>query len=267
MKVLWRSRSAAALLFAMSLGAAGAALAQGGWTEKPYQEWSKKEAEEVLNKSAWTATQEVRIKYGGQAQAVAGAPNASFETTGGRVANDENTATLGGANAPIDFIFTLRLRSALRVRQALARLKQLEAKEGKLNGKERASFETRVKGLLECPACADNYVLTLASKSKNAPGADAAYQLYKGGRLDDLKRYIFIANDRGERRDLVHFVAPRVPGDEGTFFFPRLNEKGAPLLTPESKALILNLTNNEVNAVTNFRVDVTKLVVNGKVEF
>lgn len=267
MRVLLRKRFAAALLAAAALGSAGAVVAQGDWAKKSYQEWSKKEAEDILNKSAWTATQEVRIKYAGQAQAVAGAPNAVGETTGGRIANDENTATLGGANAPVDFVFTLRLRSALPVRQAVVRLKQLEAKEGKLNDKERAGFEARMKGLLECPACAQNYVLTLSSKSKNVPGADAVYHLYKGGRLDDLKRYVFIANDRGERRDLVHFVTPKVPGDEATFFFPRLDEKGAPLLTTESKTLIFNLTNNEVNAVTNFRVDVSKLIVNGRVEF
>ena len=271
MKALWRYSLTAALL-AASLGAAlagvgAAALAQGDWAKKPFEEWSKKDAEEVLNKSPWAASHEVKIKYAAQSQAVAGAPNASFEGTGGRVATEENTASLGGANAPIDFTFTLRLRSALPVRQALVRLKQLEAKGGKGGDKDRAAFDARMKGLLECPACADNYVLTLSSRSRNAPGADAVFQLFKGGRLDDLRRYIALANDRGERRPLVHFVAPKVPGDEATFFFPRFDDRGAPLFTTESKRLILNLTNNEVNAITNFTIDVSRLVVNGKVEF
>ena len=32
-------------------------------------------------------------------------------------------------------------------------------------------------------------------------------------RLADLQRYVYIANERGERRPLVYFVPPRVPGD------------------------------------------------------
>lgn len=171
------------------------------------------------------------------------------------------------SDLPVDFVFTLRLRSASPVRQALVRLKQLEADSKKLNQKDIETFDAQIKGLLECPACAANYVVTLSSKSRNRPGADAVYATFKGGRLSDLQRFIFLANERGERRDLVHFVAPRAPGDDAIFFFPRLDEKGAPLLTPESKDLLINLSDKQVNSVSNFKIDVSKLVVNGKVEF
>jgi len=62
-------------------------------------------------------------------------------------------------------------------------------------------------------------------------------------------------------------VAPRAAGEDAIFFFPRLDEKGAPLLTPESKDLLLNISDKQVNSVSNFKIDVSKLVVNGKVEF
>ena len=168
---------------------------------------------------------------------------------------------------PVDFIFTLRLRSALPVRQALVRLKTLETNIEKMTGEQRAAFEKQTKGLLECPACAANYVVTLSSKSKNSPGADAVFATFKGGRLADLQRYIYIANERGERRSLVYFVPPKAPGEEAVFFFPRADEKGAPLLTTESKELLINLTDKQANAITSFKIDVSKLVMNGKVEF
>lgn len=120
---------------------------------------------------------------------------------------------------------------------------------------------------MECPACAGNYVVTLSSKSLNRPGADAVYTAFKGGRLSDLQRSVFLANERGERRELVHFVAPKVPGDDAIFFFPRLDEKGAPLLTAENKQLLIILSDKQVNSVSNFKIDVSKLVMNGKVEF
>lgn len=66
---------------------------------------------------------------------------------------------------------------------------------------------------------------------------------------------------------LVHFAPPKAPGEEAVFFFPRLDEKGAPLLALDNKELLINLTDNQANSITNFRIDVPKLVMGGKVEF
>jgi hypothetical protein len=237
-----------------------AAYAQNVWSDKPYTQWSRSDAEAVLNNSPWTGRQEVRMQVDKHRQTAAGSYNPTLAGTG-------QSQTEVSTDLPVDFIFTVRLRSALPVRQALARLKQLDSDSHKLSNKDLASFDTVIKGLLECPACADNYVVTLSSKSSNQPGADAVYTAFKGGQLADIQRYIFIANDRAERRQLVHFVAPRAPGDDAIFFFPRLDEKGGPLLTPESKELLINLSDKQVNSVSNFKIDVSKLVVNGKVEF
>ncbi|HEY3039849.1 MAG TPA: hypothetical protein VGJ66_14000 [Pyrinomonadaceae bacterium] len=232
---------------------------------KPYQEWSKNEAEQVLEDSPWVAMQEVRLRYASQTRRVAGGTVPS-DTTGGLLDTTSNSAEMGGAEAPVDFQFTLRLRSAVIVRQALVRFKQLEPNSAK-SEKDRTAFDARLKGLLECPACEQNYVLTLSSKSKERPGADAIFTTFKGGRVADMQRYIFIANSRGERRELIHFVPPKAPGDEAVFYFPRFNEKGEPLLTAADTVLVANFTNNDVNMNINFRIDVSKLVVNGQVDF
>jgi hypothetical protein len=240
------------------------ARAQDPVLAKPFEQWKKEDAKRILTDSPWAIMQEVRIKYAGESRLVAGGP---LPTSGTTNRTDQNTISSGGAQAPVDFQFTLRLRSAKPVRQALVRLKQIEARYDEFTDKERVAFDAKTKGLLECPACVENYVLTLSSKSAQSPGADAVYSVFTGGRFEDLKRYIYIANERGDRRSLVHFVPPKVPGDEATFFFSRLDESGAPLLTPASKELVFNVTNTEINIVANFKLDVSKLVMNGKVEF
>ncbi len=241
---------------------AAAVCAQDVVKTKPFTEWSKKEAETVLENSPWAVRQELRMHFDQHTQKAAGTYN------GNSIGGEQQSLTLVSTDVPVDFLFTLRLRSALPVRQALVRLKQLETPDtGKLNEKDRQAFVAQVKGLLECPACTDNYVITLSSKSANTPGADAVYTTFKGGRILDLKRYIYLANEQGERRELVHFVAPKVPGDEAIFFFPRLDSKGAPLLTTASKDLLVNLSDKQVNSVTNFKIDVSALMLNGKVEF
>lgn len=236
------------------------------WSQKPFQQWSRKEAEELLQSSPWAPKQEVRIKYESLARRIAGGTVPS-ETNGALMDTTSNNAQMGGAEAPVDFQFRLRLRSAAVVRQALVRLKQLDAGYDEMEDKDRANFDAKFKGLLECPACEQNYVLTLTSSSKQNPGADAVYTAFKGGRLADLQRYVYIANGRGERRALVYFVAPKVPGDEAVFYFPRFNDKGEPLITAADAQLITIFTNNDVNMNTNFALDVKKLIVNGKVDF
>jgi hypothetical protein len=248
-------------LIVMVAGLFGAICAQNDLPNKPFLEWSKKEAEAILNNSPWARQQEVRIKFDKETQKAAG----SYSGVSSAAAAQSETEV--SSQVPVDFVFTIRLRSALPVRQAMVRLKNLETNLEKMTAEQRAAFEKQTKGLLDCPACAANYVVTLSSKSKNSPGADAVYATFKGGRLTDLQRYVYIANERGDRRSLVFFVPPKAPGEEAVFFFPRADEKGAPLLTPDNKELLINLTDNQANSITNFKLDVSRLVMNGKVEF
>jgi hypothetical protein len=258
------SLSRSRVLILLLLFAAAPALvawAQDPLTGKPFKQWSKGEAEKVLNDSAWAAHQEVRIQFDKEVQKAAG----SYSGVSAATASQSQTEV--SHDVAVDFTFTMRLRSALPVRQAIVRLRQLQTDIEKMSARELAAFDAQTKGLLECPACSANYVVTLSSKSKNSPGADAVYSTFKGGRLADLQRYVYLANEKGERRGLVHFVPPKVPGDEATFFFPRLNDKGEPLLTPENKTLFVNVTDMQANSVSNFRFDVAKLLSNGNVEF
>lgn len=235
--------------------------AQEGLPRKPYTEWSREEATRVLNASSWALQQEVRIKFDKEVQKAAGSYSGVTSAAAAQAQTEVTT------QMPVDFIFTLRLRSAMPVREALVRLKTLDTDFEKMTREQMGAFDKLAKGMLECPACAGNYVVTLSSRSKNSPGADAVFTVFKGGRISDLQRYIFIANEHGERRQLVHFVAPKAPGDEATFFFPRFGDKGEPLLGPDNKELVINLNDNQPNSISNFRLDVKKIIVNGKVEF
>ncbi len=234
--------------------------AQSDWGRKPFSEWTKSEAEAVLNDSPWAVHQELRIKFAQETQTAAGSYSGVSSSAAAQSVTQVNS------QIPIDFIFTLRLRSALPIRQALVKLRQLQD-TSKMNEKDRAAFIAQTKGLLDCPACANNYVLTLSSKSTNTPGADAVYTLFKGARLADLQRYVFIANETGERRELVHFVPPKTPGEEAIFFFPRLDDKGRPLLLPDNRELLVNFANNDPNSIGNFKVSLASLALNGKIEF
>ncbi len=236
--------------------------AQEAWKTKNFDQWTKADVEDILNNSSWVSKQEVRLSYDPTSVSVAGSvtPNIGL--------NNPMTIQQGAIAPAVDFTFTLRLRSSMAIRLALIRRDQLETDvKKKLTDKEFETYKARQKGLYECPGCVDNYVLTLSSSSRQNKNYDAVYSSFQKAQLDQLKRYIYLINDKGEKRELVNFVPPKAPGEEALFFFTRFDEKGNLLFTKESKYLILNFANNEVSTSVNFRFDITPLIVGERVDF
>src|SRR5205085_1223158 len=111
-----------------------------------------------------------------------------------------------------DFTVTLRLRSSMAIRLALIREEQLQTDVKALNNDDLTLYNKRQKGLYECPACVENYVVTVTSRSKENKNYDAIYTLFASAKLEELKRFIYLQNEKGEKRELVHFTPPKVPG-------------------------------------------------------
>ena len=221
----------------LCLGPLAQAPAQAEWEKVPYQHWGVEEVRKILSDSPWGRT----------------------------VTRSESIAPLWlGTDAPkLEGNFVFLLRSALPVRQALLRRRQLEAKYDRMGEAERAEFDKKNKALLECPACARNYVISFNSKNRALTNTSFG-QKGKGS--------IYLENDRGERREAVHFMLSGEGGDnEAHFFFPRLDEKGNPLLTPESKKLTFYLgvrnSTDYLQLPEKVEFDVTKLVRGGQVIF
>jgi hypothetical protein len=226
------------LLAALAASAvvATAAAAQGdGWQSKPYQQWTKSEVEKVLQDSPWART----VMMSGPVVSVG-----------------------GNAAGTSDKVYVAQLRSAMPVRHALLRLRQLNEKYESMSEKKRAEFDERNRPLIECPACADNYVVSLIpptsainTRSVTVPG---------------MKPYVRLLDDRGRRRELAHFTPARGPGQEIIFFFPRLDEKGEPLVTPATKKVVFTIDTRVLGldaTTTRFEFEVAKMIVDGKVEF
>lgn len=212
-------------------------------SQKPYPQWTKDDIIKIASDSPW-------------ASVVQASP-----TTGDRV--------------PVAYLpgITIRLRSALPIRQALLRLKQIDAKYDKMSEKDRADFDARMKGLLECPACTDNYIITLGPPVSQRQMKSGIGTL-KNVTLSLLEKRVYLMNERGEKRELVHFVAPKHDEDEATFFFSRLDENGKPLLTTDNKKLVFIFEAKNLRTGWNldsiperYEFAVPRLLWNGKIEF
>lgn len=251
---------AALVTIAFSLPVAvGSMAAQQGMPEKPFQQWSKDEVNKILTDSLWAKTQATRIQRRGQVRSIAGQTESESLSRKGELTSAED---------PLDYRFTLRLYSALPLRQALMRQEQLKWNYDKRSAAEQKAFDAQAKQLLlDCPVCADHYVLSVGFSSTNSTGNDLIYKWFGSATLPSIKDYIYLANERGERRNLIDFIPPKASGDDVFFVFPRLNEKGQPLFTPADKKLLFRMSDNSANAVTNFSFDISKLIADGKVGF
>lgn len=226
--------SALALAAALSALAAPARAQKEEWQGKPYQQWTRKEVDKLLSDSPWSR-QFVR-----SAAAISSSDAGVMATKG----------------------YVVRLRSALPVRQGLLRLRQIREKYDSMSDGKKAEFDEKNKALVECPACEENYVVAML------PTADSdklSEQLYKAS-LERVKPYVRLVNDRGQQRELVHF-APAKSGSEVIFFFPRFDDKGAPLVTPDTKRLVLIVDPGALGGdatINRFEFDVSRMVVDGK---
>lgn len=208
---------------------------------KQYQQWTAKEAEGLLINSPWAQTRADLVGVGWR---------------------DPQTAA---ANTAI----TIRLRSALPVRQALVRLRQLKNSYDKKSDSEKTAIDAREKPLLECSECADYYMVTMSPGPDSRSGI-AGYLFNPMLTFDRLKLEVRIKNEKGETRELAKFTQPKFAEDTAVFFFPRLNSKGEPLVSPANRKLTITF-DPEVfgwaKGIIKFEFDVAKMVINGQVVF
>lgn len=219
------------------------AAAQDGWKNKPYQQWTKDDIIKVGSDSPWARVQQ------------------ATPAVGERVPSYAEPAV------------TIRLRSAMPIREALVRLREINAHYDKMSDKDRAAFNQKTKGTLECPACANNYIVSMGPPVTNRVTKSGIGSLRKM-LLSQLQSRVYLQNERGERRELVHFVAPTTDDGEAMFFFSRFDEKGQPLLTLENKKLILLIDVRSISFVEGLgslpervEFDVNRMIVDGKVDF
>jgi hypothetical protein len=223
--------SAAFLLLAF----AGNVAAQDFWMQKSYKRWNKEEIVRLISDSPW-------------AQVVGDTTNAQVLDTA---------------------YVTVRMRSSVLVRQALVRLKQIESGYDKLDPARKAEFDEKMSGTLECPACLENYVVSISP-----PISDRQVKSGMSGlvnvKFDQLKDTVYLINDKGEKRRLVHFQPALSIDGEATFFFRRLGDDGEKFLTGDSKSVTLIF---ETKGILNFQIprstrfDVQKAMIDGNVEF
>jgi hypothetical protein len=199
-----------AAIFVIVVGV-GLGLAQGknsanSWESKPVDQWTDSDLRDIFHRSAWSHPLESRM-----ADKMAGEIVRTV---------DDNR---------VDAYFSLE--SALTIRLAEVRKLQLAEKYDKMTAKEQAAFNEKHRGVLICPLCQDYYIVGIIGDNSTLKN-----------RIEIQRRAqsIYLSNEKGERRILAKYTPQILPNSAALFFFPRLNEKGEPLLTSDNTTLTFN---------------------------
>lgn len=242
--------------------------AQKTW-EKPSEKWSKEDVLKVISTSPWAQTyQNTDATASAQAQQI-GRNQRDTANSGGNGANAGSTNRNLGP-APV----VIRLHSALPVRQAINRGRQLGVNYDKMDDKKKAEFDESSKGFLSCAICQNYYVISL-TQFPDSRGQSVEEGIFQRLTLKDFKDNVWLINDKGEKRELVQFTPPKGAGDSAYFFFARKDDKGNLFLTPGNKEFkfvfngsFLNSSNPyAIYVPRNFEFNVAKMMMGEKVEF
>lgn len=244
-----KNRIVAATLVAAALAVTLAAREQ---PQKPWTEWTRKEAEKILNDSPWGQTQ-VETDLSEMFFRPQGAPNAVTSN-----ADPGRDARGGATNQATDVKYRIRLFSARPIRQAFARIIMLDAKQAD------AQLEDRMRMFADVPSN-QKIVVSVSFESKDGRYSGPAMQAFSVARAETLKNNTYLERSDGKRIFVEQYAPPGKEGFGGLFIFPRY-VGDLPFLNANSGELRF-VTEMSSQIKLNMRFNVAHLIYNGALEY
>ncbi|HEY0761444.1 MAG TPA: hypothetical protein VGD61_03650 [Pyrinomonadaceae bacterium] len=220
---------------------------------KPWQEWSRKEAETILNDSSWgktqteTDTSEMMFR-----------PQAAPDARTGRSNADPTRDERGGAtNQATDVKYRIRFLSAKPVRQAFARLIALDQPT------EDPKVKLYMNDFVERKF--DNWIAVVVGfESRDQRFSAAALQAFASATTASLKNNTYLERKDGRRIYLHVYQAPSTDGLGAKFIFYRIVDE-RPFLNDGSGEVRFVSAIAKVNL--NMRFKVGEMMYDGKLEY
>lgn len=247
----------AALLTALLLNAGSAQ--QKNWTE-----WTRVEAEKILNHSAWgqtqTDTDTSEMMYSPTSQSGSGSSTRSgvLGTQTDRQSINNNRASQGANNQAISVNYHVRLLSAKPVRQAFMRVIELTQKtpdKELLDGLK--SFVER--------DFSEFIVVAVAFDSTDGRYSGPALQAFASGTLGTLKNKTYLERKDGKRGFLLEYHAPINDGLGAKFIFPRFVDEKRFLNSDSGTVRFYSEVSNQLKLNVTFKM--SEMMYNGQLEY
>jgi hypothetical protein len=219
---------------------------------RPWTEWSKKDAEKILNDSAWGQTQTIGGGESPSTSAITKTEGAGREDVN---RSGESGESLGGTKS---INIRGRFLTAKPVREAFARLVVLAQPNA---GKE---LVDQLQGFIDRDF--GNYLVVTVSVDGSDPKiAGASMALLSKLNKESLKDKVYIERKDGKRLSLIDYKPPINDGMGAKFIFER-SVDGEPFLSNNSDTVRFYFEASEKMKI-NLRFKVAAMVYDGKLEY
>lgn len=217
---------------------------------KPYQEWSEKEVNKLLDNSPWAKTQietdtsEMFFRPDGM-------------TAGGPVTSGQRSAA-GASNQAVSTNYRIRFLTARPIREALARKILLAQKN------QNPDLALQLSNFVE--ATSSNYiVVSVDFDTKDPRYRNIPAQAFAAAVLATIKSRTYLDRNDGKRVFLLDYRPPSGDNLGAKFIFPRyVDEK--PFLTPDfSQVRFYSEVSSSVKLDVKFKI--ADMQYNGNLEY
>lgn len=197
-------------LLALTLAAGAALLFAKDFWEKDYRKWKHGEVVKMLEDSPWSGKVTLTAQQAGR-----------------------NTTNVAG-ELELFYTYTVRLFSALTVRQGYLRMVQLMNKYDEMSREDREAFDRKfAPALRDFP---DQVIVNLDFETNDRQAALEVDRQLKQVTTELLKQNAYLISDRLGRIPLQQYFPPAPDGTGAKFVFPRQVD-GRPVATKEDKEL------------------------------
>jgi hypothetical protein len=220
---------------------------------KPWQEWSRKDAETILNDSAWGKTQietdisELFFRPQGAPDGRTGVSNA-----------DPNRDDRGGAtNQATAVRYRIRFLSAKPIRQAFARVIALD----------QPTEDPKVKAYMNdfVERKFDQWIaVTIGVESRDQRLSAPVLQAFTTATTASLKNQTYLERNDGKRLYLHTYQPPSADGLGAKFIFERIVDE-RPFLNSDSGEV--RFVSEVAKVKLNMRFNVAQMMYDGKLEY
>ena len=218
------NKLAAAFLVAILIAVAGVAQKQ----LKPWNEWTKKDAEKILADSPWSQTQTET-------------DTTEMVYTPTTMGDTRSRETQGATNQATSVKFYIRIFSSRPVRQAYVRLLDLSQAKPDQNAVERRHAWANLEA-------SDSIIVTVACDSSDKRYLGRVMQAFNSAVTAVLKNTAYLERKDGQRVFLGEYVPPGKDVFGARFIFPRMLE-GVPFITGQDGSLRFHVEYDNKNSL------------------
>lgn len=232
--------------------------------DKPWLEWSKKDAEKILNDSAWgqtqteTDTSEMFFSPTKAGTSSTAQPTANRGTTSNQQSINDNRADRGATNQAISVNYYIRFLSAKPIRQAIVRSIELQQE------KPDEALSERLRPYIDYDF-SQFIVVAITFASSDGRFSGPANQTFGSATTDTLKNKCYLERKDGKRLFLMDYRVPTADGLGAKFSFTRIVD-GKPFLDADSGSVRFYCELND-KIKFNMKYKLSEMMFDGKLEY